>query len=147
MDQYSSAACSSTASRRRPFSSVSCTTMLLGDSMISFGMKLMVTLWLARTVSFLTVRDSIDLPPEISNVRGNGVNNTIAPMACGFLQLVSNTATRRSLWERWRQCWAVREHLANAEVPLNLFEGEIFNHWSQHKDGPYYSEVDGSGIQ
>ena len=45
-------------------------------------------LTVSNSFSFLTIRDSIDLSPEISNVRGNGVTNTIA---CGFLQLVSDT--------------------------------------------------------
>ena len=38
--------------------------------------------------SFFTVRDFIDLSPEVSNAPGNGMTNTIA---CGFLQLVSDT--------------------------------------------------------
>ena len=50
MDQYNSTACSSTVSRRCPFYSVSCTTTSLGDSMISFGRKVMVTNLLARTL-------------------------------------------------------------------------------------------------
>lgn len=102
MDQYSSAACSSTVSQRCPFSSVSCTTMLLGDSMISFGMKLMArTLFLfllfeipliflqkfRKTRSRRWRADSFSLCPILprdaclENVEGNaGLSGDISPM-------------------------------------------------------------------
>ena len=41
-----------------------------------------------HSFSFFTIRDFVDLSPETLNARDNSVTNMIA---CGFLQLVSNT--------------------------------------------------------
>lgn len=116
-----------------PFSSLSCDTTSLGDSMISFGMKFMVTHLLDRTLLLFLLLEI----PSIFRQKFR--------MFVAIARPTRSRADSSSLYPRWRyllvelqkQCWAFRGLLANAKVPLRLFEDEISGHRSQHKDEPY----------
>ena len=131
------------------FFSVSCTNTLLGDRQHDLIRHETNGHSVTSSISFslFTVRDSTYLSPEISNVRGNGVTNTIARADSFSLCPVREMLAWRTSKAAQSCPRTSRQSVTNAKVPLNLFEDEILDHRSQHKDGPHQSEVDGSGIQ